>query len=167
MLYSCNLPEISSLQTFSLLKIPSLGWIGLPSVSIENLISECPVLEFLSLKQCWNLSSLHVLVPRLNTLIVDNCFPPSLGIIIINAPNLLSLNQLKEAELNFGVEEKFIEAGDVIHNGEGPLFIKSGLAVKHLILKTTLEREDFYGITLFLRSCPHLERLTIDSKCIH
>ncbi|KAI5641691.1 hypothetical protein M9H77_00097 [Catharanthus roseus] len=168
------------------LMLYSLGWIGLPSVSIKNLISKCPVLEFLSLKKCWNISSLHVIAPRLKTLIVENCFPPSLDIITIKAPNLLSLkysgeattifvfdeisSELQEAELNYGVEKKFIEAGDilveklyyissiktltvcnymlkVIHNGEDPLFIKSSLAVKHLILKTALEREDFYGVT--------------------
>lgn len=51
----------------------------------------------------------------------------------------------------------------VITNGEEPLKLKPALGrVQHLILKTSLDRTEFYGITFFLNSCPNLEQLTFD-----
>lgn len=51
----------------------------------------------------------------------------------------------------------------VIPTGEEPFKLKPALEdLKHLILKTSVHRNDFYGISFFLNSCPNLEMLTID-----
>ncbi|CAI9784185.1 unnamed protein product [Fraxinus pennsylvanica] len=93
-----------------------------------------------------------------------------------------------EAILDFGLQTAYIEEGegDMLYNllaeissvrvlticsymlqlivtAGDPITLKPELEnVKHLILKTKLHINEFYGITFFLKSCPNLDILTID-----
>ncbi|KAK9269329.1 hypothetical protein L1049_001100 [Liquidambar formosana] len=92
---------------------------------------------------------------------------------------------MQEANLDFMVESEFAESGDllyyllqeiccirvltvcsymlqVIPTGEEPLGLSTPLHVRHLILKTAMHENEFYGISFFLKSCPHLETLSIE-----
>jgi len=91
---------------------------------------------------------------------------------------------MKEADLDFGFELEFDEAAghllyrlieqlypvriltvcsymlQVIPSGEEPLRMSFPLSIQHLIMKTSMHANEFYGIKFFMHSCPHLERLT-------
>ncbi|KAF5727970.1 putative F-box/LRR-repeat protein [Tripterygium wilfordii] len=91
---------------------------------------------------------------------------------------------LVEADLDFASETEFEEVGDlvqeilreiacvqvltvcsyllqVIPSGTEPLGMEVALNVRHLILKTELHSNVFFGIKFMLKSCPVLETLTI------
>ncbi|KAJ6332791.1 hypothetical protein OIU77_008778 [Salix suchowensis] len=50
----------------------------------------------------------------------------------------------------------------IVPSGDEPLGLQAPIDVRHLILKTALHINEFCGIKFMLRSCPHLEILTID-----
>ncbi|CAA3030032.1 F-box At3g62230-like [Olea europaea subsp. europaea] len=96
--------------------------------------------------------------------------------------------RMVEVILDFGLQTEYIEEGegDMLYNllteissvrvlticsymlqlivtADDPITLKPALEnVKHLILKTELHINEFYGITFFLKNCPNLEILTID-----
>ncbi|KAL5802546.1 hypothetical protein ACOSQ4_030851 [Xanthoceras sorbifolium] len=95
------------------------------------------------------------------------------------------LTSLQEAELDFGVESEFAEVGQLLYDlleqlfsarvltvcsyllqvvpsADEPLGLLNTLNVRHLILKTSMHRFEFYGIRFMLKSCPLLETLTIN-----
>ena len=51
-----------------------------------------------------------------------------------------------------------------IPHGEEPIAIEPPLSIQHLILKTAMHENEFFGIRFFLNSCPLLETLTIESS---
>ncbi|KAF9672966.1 hypothetical protein SADUNF_Sadunf11G0099300 [Salix dunnii] len=104
-----------------------------------------------------------------------------------NVGEFLLKNQsdLVKAELDFEMETEFDEIGLFLYNllqdlfatqvltvcsvflqivpsGDEPLGLQAPIDVRHLILKTALQVNEFCGIKFMLRSCPHLEILTID-----
>ncbi|KAB5534796.1 hypothetical protein DKX38_017882 [Salix brachista] len=104
-----------------------------------------------------------------------------------NVGEFLLKNQsdLVKAELDFEMETEFDEIGLFLYNllqdlfaaqvltvcsvflqivpsGDEPLGLQAPIDVRHLILKTALHINEFCGIKFMLRSCPHLEILTID-----
>jgi hypothetical protein len=50
----------------------------------------------------------------------------------------------------------------IVPSGNEPLGLQAQIDVRYLILKTALHINEFCGIRFMLRSCPHLEILTID-----
>lgn len=73
-LFSCNI-NASRFNNFIALKELSLGWIQLSVQSIRELLVQCPFLESLSLKKCWEIEYLDITVPnlRLKRLVIDKC----------------------------------------------------------------------------------------------
>lgn len=73
-LFSCNI-NASQFNNFIALKELSLGWIQLSVQSIRELLVQCPFLESLSLKKCWEIEYLDITVPnlRLKRLVIDKC----------------------------------------------------------------------------------------------
>ncbi|KAI9385971.1 hypothetical protein POPTR_011G136200v4 [Populus trichocarpa] len=94
-------------------------------------------------------------------------------------------SDLVKAELDFETETAFDEIGlflcdlledlfaaqvltvcsvflQIVPSGNEPLGLQAQIDVRYLILKTALHINEFCGIRFMLRSCPHLEILTID-----
>ncbi|KAL9383149.1 hypothetical protein Peur_023472 [Populus x canadensis] len=94
-------------------------------------------------------------------------------------------SDLVKAELDFETETVFDEIGlflcdlledlfaaqvltvcsvflQIVPSGNEPLGLQAPSDVRYLILKTALHINEFCGIRFMLRSCPHLEILTID-----
>ncbi|KAK9269659.1 hypothetical protein L1049_001437 [Liquidambar formosana] len=198
-LFSCKF-QVSEFKNFSTLTSLSLGWVELTTPSLKAFLVGCPLLETLSLKNCWNLEFLDISAPnlRLTSLVINKCFL-DINSIIITAPKLRSLvysgalcrfnfdgpHCMREAALDFGFETEFIEWGDLLYDilreiccvdvltvcsyvlqvlptGEEPLSLSPRMDVKHLILKTTMHENEFFGISFLLKSCPYLETLTIE-----
>ncbi|GMY31378.1 F-box protein At3g62230-like [Fagus crenata] len=124
-LFSCKFLD-SEFMNFVALKQVSLGWLELRESFIEALLVNCPLLESLSLKKCWNLYHLHVTGEnlRLTSLVVDKCDLLT-DWVVIEAPKLRYLkysgtnaifdveidrNHMEEADLDFGLEFEQHEA---------------------------------------------------------
>ncbi|KAM6546415.1 hypothetical protein CsatB_027151 [Cannabis sativa] len=92
---------------------------------------------------------------------------------------------IEEAELDFGVESEYSELGEilqsllrdlseaktltvcsytlqVIPSIDEPLSLSNYLDIKHLILKTAMHENEFFGLIFLLKSFHRLETLTID-----
>ncbi|XP_071905373.1 F-box protein At3g62230-like [Coffea arabica] len=132
-LFSCNPPRISQASpNFTALKSVHLGWIGLPSAFIKNLMEKCPALETLSTKNCFHAGYFEVIGPRLKTLVLEKCSGagPNMRMpnILINAPKLRvfkysgvlttfefeRLGSMEEADLDFGLHGEYGEYGDIL-----------------------------------------------------
>lgn len=55
----------------------------------------------------------------------------------------------------------FLHYFQVIPSGEEPLRMSFPLSIQHLIMKTSMHANEFYGIKFFMHSSPYLERLTV------
>ncbi|KAL7186508.1 hypothetical protein ACSBR2_028283 [Camellia fascicularis] len=127
-LFACKF-RVSQFINFSALTSLSLAWIQLSTTSFNALLSNCRLLESLSLKKCWNLENLNISAARLRTLVIDKCWSLENGI-GIETPKLLFfkysgpmngfmidyLNALEEADLDFGFEAEFGEYGDILYD---------------------------------------------------
>ncbi|KAL7186507.1 hypothetical protein ACSBR2_028282 [Camellia fascicularis] len=125
----CVYQRVSQFINFSALTSLSLAWIQLSTTSFNALLSNCRLLESLSLKKCWNLENLNISAARLRTLVIDKCWSLENGI-GIETPKLLFfkysgpmngfmidyLNALVEADLDFGFEAEFSEYGDILYD---------------------------------------------------
>ncbi|XP_061999463.1 putative F-box/LRR-repeat protein At1g56400 [Rosa rugosa] len=129
-LSSCNfnLPEIIN---FHLLKHLALGWIELPLPTLSVLLNKFPLLESLSVKNCWNTDGLQVGGQnlRLRSLVVEKFIMSENPWIEIEAPHLrylkysgtmavfdIEAGELEEAYLDFGLEYEGNEGmGDLLY----------------------------------------------------
>ena len=116
-LYSCSF-HVSRFNTFTALKDLSIGWSELKSFALSALLVNCPLLESLSLKKCWNLDDPVISGPKLKlrSLVMDKC--AFIYRFTVGAPLLRSLsysgavsefvflNQppVEKVELDFGLE---------------------------------------------------------------
>ena len=124
-LFSCNFRN-SDFMNFTALKQVSFGWLELSLSFIKALLRNCPLLESLSLKKCWNLDHLEISGPnlRLKCFVADNCSLIS-NEIVIEAPNLRFFKyswtiphfefeihpaHMEEADLSFGMELDYDES---------------------------------------------------------
>ncbi|THF94081.1 hypothetical protein TEA_018415 [Camellia sinensis var. sinensis] len=120
---------VSQFINFSALTSLSLAWIQLSTTSFNALLSNCQLLESLSLKRCWNLENLNISTARLRTLVINKCWSLENGIGIetqkllffkysgpMNGFRIDYLNALGEADLDFGFEAEFGEYGDILYD---------------------------------------------------
>ena len=113
-------------MNFTALKQVSFGWLELSLSFIKAFLRNCPLLESLSLKKCWNLDHLEISGPnlRLKCFVADNCSLIS-NEIVIEAPNLRFFKyswtiphfefeihpaHMEEADLSFGMELDYDES---------------------------------------------------------
>ena len=129
-LFSCNFNPATMIN-FNLLKQLTLGWIELPLPSLSMLVQNFPLLESLSLKNCWNTGGLQIVGQelRLRSLDVDRFIMYENPWIEIVAPNLkhlkysgtmavldVSAGELEDAYFEFGLENEGDEAmGDRLY----------------------------------------------------
>ncbi|KAE9614809.1 hypothetical protein Lal_00036032 [Lupinus albus] len=201
-LYSCRFVE-KDLLNFHALKEVSFGWMEVSIFLINSLISNCKMLESLSLKRCWNFSEFYLRDrnQKLKKLVVDNCsFQYELFRVV--APNLKFFKysgmmsyfdikgcpQVEVADLDFSTEFGFGGKGyrlynfmedfyslkvltvcsyflQVIPHGSDMLRMERNFNIRHLTIKTQLNKSDYRGIVFMLRSCPMLQCLTIQLGC--
>ncbi|CAL5402801.1 unnamed protein product [Camellia sinensis] len=173
-LFACKF-RVSQFINFSALTSLSLAWIQLSTTSFNALLSNCQLLESLSLKRCWNLENLNISTARLRTLVINKCWSLENGIGIetqkllffkysgpMNGFMIDYLNALGEADLDFGFEAEFGEYAIIISTTEEHSMLKPPLyKMRHLIMKTALHINEYHGISFFLFSCPRLQTLTI------
>ncbi|KAE8125607.1 hypothetical protein FH972_020390 [Carpinus fangiana] len=130
-LFSCSF-RMSEFVNFEALKDVSLGWLELRMSAIEAILLNCPLLESLSLKKCWNIEHLDIRAPnlQLRNLVIDKCKFLQ-DCYEIEAPNLrffkysgavgffaveISGKFMEVADLDFGLEFEFDEAaGHILH----------------------------------------------------
>ncbi|XP_050217312.1 F-box protein At3g62230-like [Mercurialis annua] len=199
-LFACRF-DAYGVSNFSILKSVSLGWIGLSICSIKCVLVNCPLIESLSLKNCWGLQSFEIPSPslKLKTFVIDKCnliedffmiegskleflkYSGTIAPFYISSPR-----NLKEADLDFGLQTEFdADFGYVLYDflqeiyaakvltlcsvflqiipqGEEPFGFQVSLDVRHLILKTAMHFNEYFGIRFMLNSCPLLEILTFD-----
>ncbi|XP_061351943.1 F-box protein At3g62230-like [Gastrolobium bilobum] len=117
-LFSCGFLEADLLNLHALKEV-SFGWVEVKLTLINSLLSNCKMIESLSLKRCWNSSEFKIEGDdlRLRRLVVDNCYFQNV-LFKINAPNLIvfkyygimSLFEIKsplvmeEVDLDFDLE---------------------------------------------------------------
>ncbi|KAG8658151.1 hypothetical protein MANES_03G127400v8 [Manihot esculenta] len=98
---------------------------------------------------------------------------------------LVNLTQIEEADLDFGMEPEFDDIGillyyfleavcaakvltlcsvllQIVPTSHEPVRLRAPLAVRHLILKTAMHPNEFYGVRFMFRNCPKLEILTFE-----
>ncbi|CAL0307417.1 unnamed protein product [Lupinus luteus] len=198
-LYSCGFVE-KDLLNFHALKEVSFGWIEVSIFLINSLVSNCKLLESLSLKRCWSYSEFYIKEENQNLkkLVVDNC-SFQYEIFRVVAPNLKFLKysgmmnyfdikacpQVEEADLDFSIEFGFGGNGYRLYNFMEALYsvkvltvcsyflqviptgaerarMERNFNVRHLTIKTELNKSDYKGIVFLLKSCPMLEHLTVE-----
>lgn len=123
-LFSCRF-DVSEFSAFSVLKDLSLGWVEVRSSSLKALLMNCPLLEGLCLKNCWNLGDPDISGPnlRLRRLIIDKCSIDNHIILMAQKLQYFKYSGLvksflledqpdvEEAELDFGLESEFDNSG--------------------------------------------------------
>ncbi|KAI3456958.1 hypothetical protein Pfo_013621 [Paulownia fortunei] len=122
-LSACNF-RVPLFSRFFALKNVFLGWMEMPSSSLNNFLSMCPSLEILILKRCWNVGNLDIDAQRLRVLVLDKCSGPEF--ISVNAPLLnffkycgLSVylqmenhRRMVEAVFDFSLQPEWDDEGD-------------------------------------------------------
>ncbi|RVW99672.1 F-box protein [Vitis vinifera] len=117
--------DVSEFSAFSVLKDLSLGWVEVRSSSLKALLMNCPLLEGLCLKNCWNLGDPDISGPnlRLRRLIIDKCSIDNHIILMAQKLQYFKYSGLvksflledqpdvEEAELDFGLESEFDNSG--------------------------------------------------------
>lgn len=127
-LVSCKFkaPEFGN---FRVLKSVSLGWVRLTTSSLSALLSNCVLLEIFSLEKCWDLGQITIYSSNLRTLVIDKCLSLEHGVIIdaqklcvfkysgpLIAFDLLDLDSLVEADLDFGLQAEFSDQdGEILY----------------------------------------------------
>ncbi|KAL9316620.1 hypothetical protein ACSQ67_017621 [Phaseolus vulgaris] len=150
-LYSCSFIE-SEVLNFHLLKEVSLGWMKVSLTAIKTLLSNCKMLENLSLKRCWSLEKFILGQPEtmaLKTLLIDHC-RFEFDVFNVDAPNLQTFNyygqmkfnsielntpELEEADLDFSLEYACVGLGFPLYNLVKNLSIVSILTVCSYVLQ--------------------------------
>lgn len=126
-LFSCNF-RVSLLNKILALKSLSLGGVKLTNSCVKDLVSNCPLLESLSLKNCSDLGCIDISSTRLRNLVIEECSDLQNGI-VVNVPNLrvfkysgllvhFAIEYMKglvEADFDFGSETEFGEYGDLLY----------------------------------------------------
>ncbi|GLU23606.1 hypothetical protein SLE2022_395990 [Rubroshorea leprosula] len=150
-LVACNL-DVSAFN-FRNIKDLSLGWIELNESSMKTLLNNCPLLESLCLKNCWNMFQLIItdtINPRLKRFVLEKCiFFGGPNWVYIDGPSLRFFkysglvgyfkmeNQrcIEEAELDFGSEPEFDMLGDLLCELLEQLFSAKVLTVDSVFLQ--------------------------------
>ncbi|KAK3024281.1 hypothetical protein RJ639_043143 [Escallonia herrerae] len=129
-LFSCDF-LVARFRNFRALKNLSLDWVDLKSYVVTALLSNCTVLESLSLKRCWDLSNLDIsAAPSLTSLVVDKCFDLERGIRVdvrtlrffkysgrvISPLRIEGFRYVVEAVLDFGLEFQFSDCRQILHD---------------------------------------------------
>ncbi|KAH7860161.1 hypothetical protein Vadar_010084 [Vaccinium darrowii] len=126
-LFSCNF-RVSLLNKFLALKSISLGGVKLTSSCLKELISNCPLLESLSMKNCSDVGCINISSTTLTSLVIDKCSDLQ-NWIAIDVPKLRIfkysgqlvhfaieyLDAMDEADIDFGSETEFGEYGDLLY----------------------------------------------------
>ncbi|WKA11890.1 hypothetical protein VitviT2T_029342 [Vitis vinifera] len=165
-LYSCSF-HVSRFNTFTALKDLSIGWSELKSFALSALLVNCPLLESLSLKKCWNLDDPVISGPKLKlrSLVMDKC--AFIYRFTVGAPLLRSLsysgavsefvflNQppVEKVELDFGLEPDIDYEGtygDVIRELLGDLKCTT-LTVCSFMLQDYAPPSELRGNNVFWR----------------
>ncbi|XP_077212311.1 F-box protein At3g62230-like [Tasmannia lanceolata] len=122
----------SDFSKFNALKALSISRVKLSQRSLETLISNCPLVENLSIKKCSDMEYMKIVADgnhRLTSLTIKDCKYLENGI-TIDVPNLQYLKffgafevfelnnllRLIHAEFDFGLEDEFHEVGDILGN---------------------------------------------------
>lgn len=149
MLYSCSF-DVSRLASFSVLNTLSLGWIEINLATIRGVLENCPMLECLWLKKCWNIEHIEISMTdlRLKTLVIDRCeFDEEW--FLIEGPRLKYFKYsgkvgqfhldyqpaMVEADLDFGLESSFDEIGIYLYQLLEDLFAVQVLTVCSVLLQ--------------------------------
>ncbi|EEF39432.1 conserved hypothetical protein [Ricinus communis] len=146
-LFSCRF-DASRFTNFSTLKSVSLGWTGISVVSIKALLVNCPLIESLSLKKCWDLEHFEISLPnlRLKNLVLDNCNfiqdwfcieGPKLEFLKYSGRighfHMSNQRNMVEADLDFGMELEFDDVGSLLYD-----FLQEFYAVQILTVCSVL-----------------------------
>ncbi|XP_028201032.1 putative F-box protein At3g29830 [Glycine soja] len=168
-LHSCSFIE-TKVFNFGALKEVSLGWMEVRLSAIKALLSNCNMLESLSFKRCWNSDKFDLGEEKhmgLTQLVLDQC-GFDFDYFKVNAPNLKIFKycgwmnfDLIEID-SLAMEEIDLDFSLVISTGSEQLHMEPDMDVRHSIMKMALQHNEFSRISLFLNSCPMLERLTIE-----
>ncbi|XP_057452857.1 putative F-box/LRR-repeat protein At1g56400 [Lotus japonicus] len=162
-LFSCSFVE-AELRNFYALREISLGWMEVKLTTIKNLLSNCKVLESLSLKRCWNSDDFDLRDENLS--------------LVIDVRSLVMEEEILEFCIEFEGQALFlyklvedVSGASVLTVGNyflqvvptGGCFLRMprSLNVKSLIMKTSLDQNEFLRITFLLNRCSELEHLTI------
>ncbi|KAK3024282.1 hypothetical protein RJ639_043144 [Escallonia herrerae] len=127
-LLSCNF-LVARFKSFRALKNLSLGWVNLTTSVVTALLTNCPVLESLSLKRCWVLDYLDISAPSLTSLVVDKCLNLE-RVIRVDARTLRflkysgtvislwieDLRSIVEAVLDFGLKFEFRDREKILRD---------------------------------------------------
>ncbi|QCD90333.1 hypothetical protein DEO72_LG7g2996 [Vigna unguiculata] len=150
-LYSCCFIE-AEMRNFHVLKEVSLGWMKLSVTAIKGLLSNCRVLESLSMKRCWSSERFRLgqeETKGLKMLVIDHC-RFEFDVFIVNALNLqifkyygwMNFNimeiqspEMEEADLDFAVEYSYHRRGYPLYNMMKNLSIASILTVCSYVLQ--------------------------------
>ncbi|KAK3021265.1 hypothetical protein RJ639_047256 [Escallonia herrerae] len=128
-LFSCDF-LVKRFRNFRALKNLSLGWVDLTSYVVTVLLSNCTVLESLSLKRCWDLHRLDISSRSLTSLVVDKCFDLERGIRVecvktlrffkysgrVISLRIEGFRYVVEAVLDFGLEFQFRDCREILHD---------------------------------------------------
>ncbi|XP_061370445.1 F-box protein At3g62230-like [Gastrolobium bilobum] len=129
-LFSCSFVATDTVN-FHALKEVSLGWMEVRLTAIQALLSNCKMLEILSLKKCWNFDDFEIggEILSLRKLVVEKC-RFQFDIFKVHAPNLkyfkysglmnffvLELRSMvmEEADLDFSLEFGFEGHGSFLY----------------------------------------------------
>ena len=130
-LYSCSLSE-ANLHKFYALKEVSLGWMEVTTYVMKTLLSNCQMLESLSLKRCWAADAFDLGDDgmRLRKLVLDKCHF-HYDFFRVNSPHLrvfkysgtmnyfyveASLPFIEQVELDFSYECGFEGHGEILYD---------------------------------------------------
>ncbi|KAK2984827.1 hypothetical protein RJ640_004652 [Escallonia rubra] len=129
-LFSCDF-LVEKFKNFRALKNLSLGWVYLTTSDVNALLSNCTVLESLSLKRCWELSYLDISGSSLTSLVVDKCLDLERGIRVdmrttlrffkysgrVISLRIEGFRPVVEAVLDFGLEFQFrADCRQILHD---------------------------------------------------
>jgi len=150
-LYSCSFIE-TEVHNFHVLKEVSLGWMKVSLTAIKTLLSNCRMLESLSLKRCWSLEKFKLgqaETMTLKVLVIDHC-RFEFDVFNVNASNLkifkyfgwmkfnnieIDLPEIEEVDLDFAIEDSSDGHGYPLYNLVHNLSIANILTVCSYVLQ--------------------------------
>ncbi|XP_058220031.1 putative F-box protein At3g29830 [Rhododendron vialii] len=167
-LFSCNF-RVSLLNKFLALKSLSLGGVKLTNSCVKDLVSNCPLLESLSLKNCSDLGCINISSTRLRNLVIEKCSDLENGI-VVDVPNLRVLKYsgllvhfeieymkgLVEADFDFGFETEFGEYGDLLYQLLGDVWSARVLTVCSYMLQVIPSAEEYPSLKPPFEGVQHL-----------
>ncbi|XP_015577141.2 F-box protein At3g62230 [Ricinus communis] len=159
-LFSCRF-DASRFTNFSTLKSVSLGWTGISVVSIKALLVNCPLIESLSLKKCWDLEHFEISLPnlRLKNLVLDNCNfiqdwfcieGPKLEFLKYSGRighfHMSNQRNMVEADLDFGMEPEFDDVGSLLYDFLQEFYAVQILTVCSVLLQIIPQGDEPFGL---------------------